>query len=256
MAASRQSAGPTTASCACNSHSDPTGRRCCACHRRVAARQRARPSWRPSGGAHATSLVSPKTTSAGAADASLPAALPPLVSALLPRMLLRVALSFAGKGCAHAPAAVYAARPQDEQSWRASGRDGWGGTALPKGAHAAVPAGELLGFVTSGGYNRLLGTSTAIAFVAAAPFAQLMRDGGAQSRRQRAPRPRAKHVEPPVSPGARGRAGVTRGACAAREQPSTRPLSCDHPPLRTAPSRCASCASTRAAFVRSRASDS
>ena len=43
-----------------------------------------------------------------------------------------------------------------------------------KPAGTAVPAGPLLGFVTNGGFNRLQGKATALAYVAAAPFAELL----------------------------------------------------------------------------------
>ena len=112
----------------------------------------------------------------------------PLLRALMPRMLLRISLRFPGKGCARPPAAVHAARQGDVERWRAgltapSSADKktksnalWGGTTLParKPTGTAVPAGPLLGFVTNGGFNRLQGKATALAYVAAAPFAELL----------------------------------------------------------------------------------
>ena len=126
-----------------------------------------------------------KQRAAASGGGSLDAApLPPLLRALLPRMLVRVAIRFPGKGCPHPPAAIHAARDEDLQAWRAGCRklEGstrgvrlWGGTTLPARARAAVPAGELLGFVSNGGFNRIHGKGTALGFVAAAAFAERLR---------------------------------------------------------------------------------
>ena len=106
--------------------------------------------------------------------------LPPLLRTLLPRMLLRVALHFPAKGCARAPASVFAPRPEDVRAFLAARDNGakakpWGGTTLLTRGDAALPAGLLVGFVSHGGYNRLLGHGTALTFVAAAPFCELLR---------------------------------------------------------------------------------
>ena len=140
--------------------------------------------------AAAPSAASSTASSAGGGEATAEAQqtlpLPPLLRALLPRMLLRVTLHFPAKGCARAPASVFAPRREDLNAFlagrahaRASGTKGkaWGGTCLPAHANVPLPAGPLVGFVSHGGYNRLLGHGAALAFVAAGPFCELLGSG-------------------------------------------------------------------------------
>jgi hypothetical protein len=96
-------------------------------------------------------------------------------------MLVRVSLLFTCKGCAQAPAAIHEALGEQQRAWRESRK--WGGTALaPWPRDAPMPAGRLLGFVSNGGYDRLRGRGTAVAFCAATPFVELLRaaEGGGQ----------------------------------------------------------------------------
>ena len=100
--------------------------------------------------------------------------LPPIVTALMPRMLVRVALRFVGKGCSYAPATIH--RPGAEQlhQWRHARQ--WSGAAVPPGNGKPVPAGALLGFVSNGGFSALRGRGIAVGFCSAAGFAELIKD--------------------------------------------------------------------------------
>ena len=102
------------------------------------------------------------------------AELPPLLRALLPRMLVRVSLTFTGKGRAIPPSAVYVAEHRAVSTWKADRR--WQGAMLLSGSRARVAeAGALLGFITSGGQSRLYGKGVAVAFCAAQQFVDLLR---------------------------------------------------------------------------------
>ena len=99
--------------------------------------------------------------------------LPPIVTALLHRSLIRVALRFAAKGCPRPPAAIHLLSPSSAEQWRAD--RSWAGGEEPADKNAPQsPAGAIIGFVTNGGYDRLQGRGVAIAFCAAAPLVELL----------------------------------------------------------------------------------
>lgn len=112
------------------------------------------------------------------------AGLPPRVRDALPRSLVRVILHFQGKGCAHSPAEITLLSEIELSAWQdgeqqrsadeeAQPDDGaLAYKATTKGSDSLSQRGSLIGFVSSGTFNRLSGHGSAIGFCAVVPLLQ------------------------------------------------------------------------------------
>lgn len=112
--------------------------------------------------------------------------------------LVRVTLTFCGKGCARAPAAISVPTSSERAAWLANTSKRQPATSAAASAAVSVAAaseasapapaagrreppstagGRLIGFVSNGGYNRLIGSASAIGFCATEPFLELLQGG-------------------------------------------------------------------------------